>query len=120
MLKTLDFLALLGLCAMLFWLSDQPSLPVPIVFEIQDKIHHFIAYFVLGIVAWRCFRHFVSPPALAITSVVFCSLYGISDEWHQSFVVGRDPEVLDWVADTLGATVAMLLMPRFRAYLKSY
>jgi VanZ family protein len=120
MLKIFDILAFLGLCAIIFWLSNQPSLPVPIVFGLQDKIHHFIAYFVLGILTWRSFRHFVTPSAVAITSVAFCSLYGISDEWHQSFVIGRDSEALDWVADTIGSAVAMQLLPRFQSYLKSH
>jgi VanZ family protein len=118
MLKILDILALLFLCGTIFWLSDQSKLPMPMVFELQDKLHHFIAYFVMGILAWRSFRYFVTPPVLAIISVAFCSLYGISDEWHQSFVVGRTSETLDWVADTLGAAVAMLLVPRFQSYLK--
>lgn len=120
MLKIFDILAFLGLCAIIFWLSNQPSLPMPIVFGMQDKIHHFIAYFVLGILTWRNFRHFVTPSALAAATVVFCSLYGISDEWHQSFIIGRDAEMLDWVADTIGAAVAMQLLPRFQAYAKSH
>jgi VanZ family protein len=35
------------------------------------------------------------------------SLYGISDELHQSFVPGRTPDVHDWIADTWGAAVAI-------------
>jgi VanZ family protein len=31
------------------------------------------------------------------------SLYGIIDETHQYFVPGRDCNVWDWLADTLGA-----------------
>ena len=36
--------------------------------------------------------------------------YGISDEFHQSFVPGRTPDVLDWLADTSGALLAALLL----------
>ena len=35
--------------------------------------------------------------ALAVT-------YGATDEWHQSFVPGRQVEMLDWGADALGAS----------------
>lgn len=119
MLKVLDILALLFYCGMIFWLSDQPSLPLPMLFEYQDKLHHFTAYFMMGILAWRNFRHFVNLPSmLAIVSIVFCSLYGISDEWHQSFVVGRKADVLDWAADTVGAIVAMFLLTRYCPYQK--
>ncbi|HSH41142.1 MAG TPA: VanZ family protein, partial [Arenicellales bacterium] len=37
-------------------------------------------------------------------------LYGISDEWHQSFVPGREPDVLDVLADGVGAAVGILLL----------
>jgi VanZ family protein len=36
-----------------------------------------------------------------------CSLYGISDEFHQSFVPGRTPDPVDWATDTAGAGVAL-------------
>ncbi|ESS68469.1 VanZ family protein [Methyloglobulus morosus KoM1] len=118
MLKFLDSLALITLCAAIFGLSSQSSLPIPLVFDFQDKLHHFIAYFVMGILAWRCFRHFVPPSLLVVTSIAFCSIHGISDEWHQSFVPGRSSDVLDWVADTIGATVSMLLLPQLKRVLK--
>ncbi|WP_411725258.1 VanZ family protein [Methyloglobulus sp.] len=119
MLKVFDILALLFYCAMIYWLSDQPSLPLPMLFEYQDKLHHFTAYFLMGILASRNFRHFVEPPFnLAVVSIVFCSLYAISDEWHQSFVVGREADALDWVADTVGAIVAMFLLTRYYPYQK--
>jgi VanZ family protein len=119
MIKILDILALLFYCAVIFWLSHQPSLPVPMLFEYQDKLHHFTAYFIMGLFASRTFRHFVKPPViLAIVSIVFCSLYGISDEWHQSFIEGRTADAWDWVADTIGATVAMALLTRFYLYPK--
>jgi VanZ family protein len=119
MIKILDTFALLFYCAVIFWLSHQPSLPVPMLFEYQDKLHHFTAYFLMGIMAWRTIRHFVKPPViLAIVSIVFCSLYGISDEWHQSFIEGRTADAWDWVADTIGATIAMALLTRFYLYPK--
>ena len=37
--------------------------------------------------------------------MALASLYGATDEFHQSFVPGRDSDVLDWVADTLGAAL---------------
>jgi len=40
------------------------------------------------------------------TSVTIASLYGITDEWHQSFTFGRDASVWDWTADTVGAVLA--------------
>jgi VanZ family protein len=121
MLKILDILALPIYCAVIYWLSDQPSLPLPMpmLFEFQDKLLHFTAYFLMGILAGRSSRHFVKPAyLLAIVSIGFCSLYGASDEWHQSFIVGREADSLDWVADTVGAIVAMFFLTRFYPYRK--
>jgi VanZ family protein len=113
MLKIIDFLSLLLYCGFIYHLSDQPSLPVPELFENQDKIHHLIAYFMMGLFAWRNFRHYVkSPILLAVVSISFCSLYGLSDEWHQSFVAGRMADAVDWLADTTGATVAVIMLAR--------
>jgi VanZ family protein len=113
MVKFFDFLALLAFCALIYWLSDQSHLPVPMMFDLQDKLHHATAYFVMGVLAWRNFRHVVgSYKLLALVSISFCGLYGISDEWHQSFVPGRSSDVLDWLADTIGASVGVILLSR--------
>jgi VanZ family protein len=109
--KILDCLALLLYCGFIYWLSAQQALPKIEWFAHQDKLHHFTAYFVMGILAWRGFKHRVKMPIiLALTSIVFCSLYAVSDEWHQSFVVGRSSDVFDWLADTLGASAGVLLL----------
>jgi VanZ family protein len=111
MIKILDFTLLLFYCLFIYWLSDQPSLPVPMLFSMQDKILHAGAYFIMEAFAWRSFKHlFNSPIMLALVSTVFCSLYGISDEWHQSFVMGRYSDIGDWLADTGGAALAAFLI----------
>jgi len=46
---------------------------------------------------------------LMLLSVVSASLYGISDEIHQSFVPFREAEVADVIADMLGAASGVLL-----------
>ena len=108
MIKILDFTLLIFYCLFIFWLSDQPSLPAPMWFENQDKLYHAGAYSIMGLLAWRGFKHLVSSPIiLALLSIAFCSLYGLSDEWHQSFVVGRESDTADWVADTIGAALAI-------------
>ena len=42
--------------------------------------------------------------ATVIGAVLIASLYGVSDEYHQRFVPGRMFDVLDMVADALGAS----------------
>ncbi len=96
----------------LFWLSHQPGINAPMLFSGQDKVFHAGVYGILGLFVLGTMR----PPATGytnrqvLTSVIVASLYGISDEFHQSFVPGRNPDVWDWVADTTGALLAVFLL----------
>ncbi|TCK19395.1 VanZ family protein [Thiogranum longum] len=96
----------------LFWLSHQPSLDAPSLFSGQDKLFHAGAYGLLGILLLGAMRPdfsgYTGNQALFVAFVA--SVYGISDEFHQSFIPGRSPEVLDWVADSTGALLAALLL----------
>lgn len=111
--KKIDCLLLVLYCGFIYWISSRSTLPTPMWFENQDKIFHAGAYGLMGIFAWRCFRHVISTPIiLGLLTVTFCSLYGVSDEWHQSFVPGRDSSYKDWIADTVGAIIAAYLTPK--------
>ena len=109
--KSFDLIALIAYCTFIFWLSAQERLPVPPVFDFQDKLLHSGAYFVMGLLSWRALLHLsVSKWHLALLSSLFCSAYGLSDEWHQSFVPGREPSIGDWLADSLGAVMAVWML----------
>jgi VanZ family protein len=111
MVKILNFTSLFLYCAFIYWLSDQPTLPVPDLFSLQDKILHAGAYFIMAVLAWRSFKQQSDNPIIpALLSITFYSLYGVTDEWHQSFVKGRVPDVTDWLADTVGAGLAAFLL----------
>ena len=40
-------------------------------------------------------------------SLIFTSLYALSDEIHQIFIDGRSCEFRDWVIDTAGALIGI-------------
>ncbi len=101
---------------LLFYLSHQPSLPVTHVFHMQDKFIHAAAYMVLGILVLGSLH---LPPGgvgwpQALITLAIVTLYGISDEIHQSFIPGRDPEVWDAVADSVGGLLAIALVTMLR------
>lgn len=103
-LKTFNLTFLIAYCSFIYWLSSQPSVPAPMMFDHQDKLYHFAAYFIMGVLSWRFFFGLLAiHPMTLLLSICFGVLYGASDEWHQSFVPGRDASLLDWVADSLGA-----------------
>ena len=113
--KLRDFIALALYCGFIYWLSAQESLPVPQIFTLQDKLEHAGAYFVMSLLAWRYFRHWLKCHRMPfLIAVGFCSFYGATDEWHQSFVIGRTPDILDWLADSMGAGLAMWGLYQFK------
>jgi VanZ family protein len=112
--KLLDFVFLVGYCILIYWLSSHKTLPMPHVFRFQDKILHAGAYFVMCLLAWRFLKDFFQSRKMQQwMPVIFCSLYGATDEWHQYFVPGRRSDVWDWLADTLGAGFAIWLLYQF-------
>lgn len=91
-------------CATLFWLSSRPGNALPPLLPGLDKLAHFTAYALMGLLAARAGVGLGrSRRAAWLLAVAFCSLYGVSDELHQSFVPLRSVDAWDWVADTLGA-----------------
>lgn len=103
---TLVFLPVLAYAALIFFLSSQPN-PLPFLPQgllSQDKLLHASEYAVLAALLLAALRGVgVRPVAAVVLAVLVASAYGASDEFHQSFVPNRTADVLDWVADTLGA-----------------
>jgi VanZ family protein len=101
------FLAALGI---VFWLSSRSD--VPGAHAVWDKALHTVGYAGLGVLALRAFHGGFTPPRLAPTlyaaSVVI--LWGISDEFHQTFVPGRDASAWDVLADTIGVACAVAVV----------
>ncbi|HHJ15528.1 MAG TPA: VanZ family protein [Gammaproteobacteria bacterium] len=96
----------------LFYLSHQPTLPTPSLFSGQDKLFHAIVYGILGFLLLGSRTPSVQGYTRAQLrgSILVASLYGVSDEIHQYFVPGRSSDVWDWVADTIGAVIAVSLL----------
>jgi VanZ family protein len=71
---------------------------------------HYVAYFILGLtVAFAMGRRSATWPGFVI-NVLICVLYGVTDEWHQSFVPMRSPDPQDLLHDGMGAAAAALLV----------
>lgn len=75
--------------------DDVSWLPVP------DEALHVAAYAVLG--ATLAHARFHGAPWLPhVVLISIGAAYGVTDEWHQSFVPGRVPSVSDGIADVVG------------------
>jgi VanZ family protein len=92
----------------IWFLSSQSILPQPKGILGFDKIQHLIAYLVLAgtIGPWISPEFWRTRRVLAFILVtIITSAYGVIDEIHQYFTPGRDCNVWDWIADTLGAVL---------------
>jgi hypothetical protein len=84
---------------------DLPSFPG------ADKVAHMMAY---GALALSLLWYFGKKGAgqmmrTALFTVALCLLYGVSDEFHQSFIPLRSVSALDIVADTAGASIVAFI-----------
>jgi len=101
--------------AIIFCLSSIPNLRAPLAENNFDKILHLGEYFILGILLARALTktqkdYFTTMIFWAV--FLFCLFYGISDEFHQSFVVGRVSDWKDALADTIGGSLGAWLYLR--------
>ena len=93
-----------GYAALIFYLSSRPApLPKDLAFHALDKGLHFIGYALLGWLLYHALRHETAPGRALYASFLLASLYGISDEYHQSFVPSRQADAADVLADAAGA-----------------
>jgi VanZ family protein len=97
----------------IFFLSAQPDLPRapgPWLDTLLKKISHALAYGVLGWLYQRALRpHLCASTILRVVSGGLAVAYALSDEYHQTFVPGRNGQLLDVMVDGVGAGGAMLL-----------
>jgi VanZ family protein len=89
--------------ALIFAASSVPGSDVPGRFGYWA---HFIEYAVLGGALSFALR--ARTPLQLAAAIGIAALYGITDEFHQVFVPGRDADPLDWLVDVAGAAAGAL------------
>jgi len=109
---------LLGWAALIFIGSSFPNPPGASGGEWRYDLAHMVEYAVLGALAFLVVRSFrPSWPAMVVMVAAWtlAVLYGMSDEFHQSFVPNRDANWLDVGFDALGAGLGIGLVRGIRA-----
>jgi len=100
------WLPLIICCLAIYIQSDYPSSEKIPTFTFSDKILHFGAYGLLGILFFRAYETLpfkANKTLLILLSIGSATLFGISDEIHQYFVPFRNADIMDVVANTLGS-----------------
>jgi VanZ family protein len=105
----------LAALAVVFVLSSLTR--VPGAEYVWDKLLHSLGYAAISTLALRAFHGGFEAPRLkpSFGAFLFMLLWFVSDEWHQSFVPGRDASALDVAADVVGFGIAMAFFAALRA-----
>ena len=95
---------------LIFYLSGQqqvgPELPA-----FTRIVAHFTEYATLAALwSWALVPTLGRQGLIAAAAI--CVLYAASDEWHQSFVEGRDSDPVDFLIDCAGIAFAVFLSSR--------
>jgi hypothetical protein len=107
--RIIPMLLVMGL---IFFLSSVPGehLVLPPLVNI-DKVAHMAIYGLLALTVFYAFGSNAGrlhPYLVSLLVILICTLYGLSDEFHQSFVPNRSADVFDVLADSAGAVIVCL------------
>jgi VanZ family protein len=95
--------------AITFYISHQSVVSIPM--GAPDYVAHGVSYAGLGVMLMRGLaggRLAAMSWRFVLVATLIGGLYGVSDEFHQSFIPGRYPSVSDIIADTVGALIGAL------------
>ena len=121
-----DVMPPLAWAGFIFFLSGRPSSAYEGMADAAPSIPglsylvHGLLYLVLAALLLRWllsserWRLASTRAAAALTVIAAACVYGLSDEFHQTFVPGRAFDVLDLAADTAGAAVAVAIWVAWR------
>jgi len=92
---------------------------------IIKKTAHVVEYGIFAVLLYRALKEGgVDKERAGLFSILIAVLYGMTDEFHQSFTPGRESRIRDVGFDTIGAILAIYilwkLLPKAPKKLKSW
>lgn len=112
-MAVLNLLPAFAWAGFIFAVSSIPGNNIPGFFPFQDILFHISEYAILAWLVRRAIKAYYplrSRWYYIYWTVAICLIYGIGDEFHQSFVPYRDASLLDVSFDTIGAIIANLFV----------
>mgnify|MGYP002883226079 CR=1 FL=1 len=84
-------------------------------FSNQDKIFHFIEFFILGLLLQLSFLESkkFSTNKIIFMTIIFGFIIACFDELHQNFVQGRQPSIDDLIFDFFGLILSFINYKNF-------
>jgi len=83
---------------------------------LKRKFFHIIEYFILTVLFFSALSQSRKYDKALLFSAILAFFYGISDEWHQTFVFGREGKVRDVAIDLAGIILALSFISLFRKW----
>jgi VanZ family protein len=101
----------------IYYLSSLPNIPYlgkGWYTVIRDVAGHFAVYAVLAML-WERALAWAGVQRSTRWAFIIAVIYGISDEFHQSFVPGRASDLFDVATDAAGAAFGLWISERVRS-----
>ncbi|MGD9818093.1 MAG: VanZ family protein [Desulfomonilaceae bacterium] len=115
-------LPLVAYCLFLFYLSSLSDQSITKI-AFPDKAAHVCLYMILGFLVARSSHMVLGQRAgrhnIVVFSLLFCGIYGVSDEIHQLYVEGRSFEYGDIIADALGGALGSIFFLLIRDIIRT-
>ena len=110
------WIAWLGYAGLIFYLSSREFGPILAGLPPNsDKLIHMIEYGVFGMLTYHALGRTSWAPEghkLLVLAIAIGIAYGVSDEFHQSFVPTRESDVHDVMADAAGSAIGAWAVAR--------
>lgn len=81
-----------------------------------DKIAHFFVFGLMGTLWFRCLPRKSRVISRWLMALIIVLTYGVVDEWIQSMNPQRSSDLLDWLADGLGALTGIFVYRNWTWY----
>lgn len=76
---------------------------------IVRKSAHITEYFILALLTISLLKEYTKKQSvILVSSLIFCFIYALTDEFHQSFIPGRSSLFRDVLIDTSGSVLSLV------------
>ena len=112
-------------CLLIFYFSSLPVQPIidadalGVYNILLRKVVHVVEFAVLAVLAQRCFKSltFGKKRIGGAVAILFSLAYAIFDEWHQTFIFGREGKPLDVITDVCGIALGYIAWKKIKKLL---
>lgn len=121
LVRSLRFVPMVLIMGTIFFLSHQAGTELPFsLLPGLDKLAHAVIYALLAAsVLFGVSREVlqVKPFKTGVLVVFICLLYGLTDEYHQTFIPGREASLGDLTADVVGPAVLVYFWLKYNRFI---